>query len=59
MGAEMIRVIKLLSVGLGLVFGQLLYQLLQTEPNWGTAWERAWFQIAAIVMYEILWGSNE
>ena len=55
MGAEMIRVIKLLSVGLGLVFGQLLYQLLQTEPNWSTAWERAWFQIAAIIMYEILW----
>lgn len=59
MGAEMIRVIKLLSVGLGLVFGQLLYQWLQTEPNWSTAWERAWFQLTAIIMYEILWGSNE
>lgn len=59
MGAEMTRVIKLLSVGLGLVFSQLLYQWLQTEPNWGKAWERAWFQVVAIIMYEILWGSNE
>ena len=55
----MIRVIKLLSVGLGLVFGQLLYQWLQPKPNWGMAWERAWFQVVAIIMYEILWGSNE
>ena len=52
----MSRISKLLSAVSGLAVGHLLYQYLQAEPNFGIAWERTWFQVNAIVLYEIFWG---
>jgi hypothetical protein len=50
------RIFKLSSAVFGLVVGHLLYQYLQTEPNWGIAGEFIWLQVNAIVLYEILFG---
>lgn len=51
----MSRTAKLVVACFALLAGQAIYGALQSDPNWSLVWERVWFQINAVVLYEVLW----
>lgn len=47
------------SLALALTIGNFIWQVMQGDPAWVTAWERSFFQAAAVLLAWNMWRDRE